>query len=505
MALSLCFRMDFFIKILDIFLKGLAMVRAATEMAEEHDISFLLVVLDVIAVLVSIASMEIPIGQGIIFFFVAVPGMVMMVFGVQLILYRRVAQEVDNFFCSLTLRKLALVIAIFTVVFTMMVVFTPGDTLKNVSKEDNSTILPSKCWEQFLNSKLETLSEMVKQSDRPPIFELYSTINLICRKTKTTIYSKMLEKMEVKNKSQQAIFKKTHYDLLVDHVAKAGEECFVKFCRIFLEHPKYEKTGLELCKSCEVGCSDGLNGIWDRASDSCLVSTEFDILTNRSSIQIKENKVVFYIQGDECSNLFSKREYEYRAWLDPIIVDVNRDDRDDCDIKNRRCIVAYNNASLICSEGGIVASLYLNVEEEAVDKTKLKESLARLTGVNPSEIKLEIGPKDSTLVLMLLPPQAGMELLSIVINSERKRLFVKALSLAVCSLADYVSVSVQISALPPIKMFFAPKEATNWLNEDISNFLAEFDENEMEDMVKGMCHFFDGDVHFGYLINASLF
>ena len=484
--------MDFFIKILEIFLKGLAMVKAATEMAKEHDISFLLVVLVAIAVLVSIASMEIAIGQGIIFFFLAVSGMVMMVV---------------NFFCSLTLRKLALVVAIFTVVFTMMVLFIPGDTLKSVSKEDNSPILPSKCWKQFLTSWSETLSVTVEQSDKARIFELYSTANLICLNTKTTKFLKMLGMMTAARSESQLklIFQKTHYDLLVNHVAKAGEECFVKFCRIFLEHPKYEKTGLELCKSCEVGCSDGLNGTWDHASDSCLVSTEFGILTNRSSIQIKENKVVFYIQGDECSNLFSKREDEYRAWLDPIVVDVNRDDRDDCDIKNRRCIVAYNNASLICSEGGIVASLYLNVEEEAVDKTKLKESLARLTGVNPSEIKLEIGPKDSTLVLMLLPPQAGMELLSIVINSERKRLFMKTLSSAVCSLADYVSVSVQISALPPIKMFFAPKEATSWLNEDISNFLAKFDENEMEDMAKGMCHFFDGDVHFGYLINASLF
>jgi hypothetical protein len=56
-----------------------------------------------------------------------------------------------------------------------------------------------------------------------------------------------------------------------------------------------------------------------------------------------------------------------------------------------------------------------------------------------------------------MSPQAGMGLLTIVGSVEKRRLLLKALSTAVYSTMDYVSVSVRLSGLQPIKMFFVPK------------------------------------------------
>ena len=120
-----------------------------------------------------------------------------------------------------------------------------------------------------------------------------------------------------------------------------------------------------------------------------------------------------------------------------------------------RCLVVHS-ASLICTEEGIAASLYVNIEPEAIDQNKLRESLAELTNVSSSQIQMVIGPRNSTLVLLLLPPRAGMELLSIFMNSEIKMLLLKP-CLHQFVHWKTVSVSVQINSLPSIKLFFVAK------------------------------------------------
>jgi hypothetical protein len=123
----------------------------------------------------------------------------------------------------------------------------------------------------------------------------------------------------------------------------------------------------------------------------------------------------------------------------------------------------------------------VNVEEEAIDKETLRQNLAKLTGVNdPKYVEIEIIPKASSFILLMLPPRAGMKLLSIVMNSETRVLFLRSLSSAVFSMADYVSVSVQISALPPFKVFFTPKQATSWFRNSTVHLLATSNEKEME-------------------------
>ena len=340
---------------------------------------------------------------------------------------------------------------------------------------------------------------------------------------------------------RKLFFEGTHLDLLARHLAMTGEECFARFCKIFLRKSKYAKTGLALCKLCEACCSPVLNGTWSNAGISCSISTELELpldvsfdheeegtavfgtkgancntanddevrnnLDSISSVdhpayqttpppdhlfttnddsckrkerrclavheashvysedgnlpRINEDQATFVIKGFSCDKWFKAKEDEIRKNLDPIVIHVVTTDDDDCERKDRRCL-AVHEASLVCSEEGIIAHLYLNVESEAVDQAKLKEALARAMSLsNPSKIKLEFGPRSSTSVLLLLPPQAGMELLSIVFNSARNSLFLNALSSAICSQTDNaVSVSVQISALPPIKLSFVPTVTT---------------------------------------------
>ena len=345
----------------------------------------------------------------------------------------------------------------------------------------------SKCWNRFLRKWSLTLSTTIHQSDQDVILEWYSTANLICSRKKLEMFLEMQNQSEDKIKySKEVSFLRLHSSLLADYVAMTGEECFISFCKIFLRNPKYTIIGLRMCKECEVCCSAVLNGNWSNASLTCSVPTELDLPLNMSFNQEKETIADFVFNGDNCRKAFKNKEAEIQRNLYPIMINVvNVDDYDDCQTKTRRCLVVHE-ASLFCSEEGLVARLIVNIEEEAIDQVKLKESIAVMTYVKSSQIELSIGPKNSTLVRLQLPLEAGMELLSIVSNSERKRLFLDALSSAICSLADYVSVSVQISALPPIKMFFVPKEATSWSSKGDLKFCAK----SVEHVAKGMCHFF---------------
>ena len=296
----------------------------------------------------------------------------------------------------------------------------PGETLTDIAKEDNHTLSTSNCWKQFVCSWPITLSATVDRFDIPAIFDQYASTNLICVKKKNRTHKEMMNKLAAAKYEfqQRAIFEITHFNLLVDYLSETEQECYVEFCKISLRHPKYQKTRLKLCKSCETCCVDGLDGNWSHVSkDSCSVSTELASPVDSSSSQTKENKVVFHIRENECSKWFSEKEYEYRSNFELSVVHVI-DTEDDCNVTKRRCLAAYNNASLVCSDE--VAILHVNVEPEVVDKEKLKASLAKLTNVSSTQIRLEIIPKDSTLILLLLPPRAGMELLSIVINAEKR-------------------------------------------------------------------------------------
>ena len=412
------------------------------------------------------------------------------------------------------------------------------------SPEKETYEMPSSiCWERFLDSWVGNLSGATYYSDHIYIFESYSAANLICGKKKTDVLFKMTERtLETESlEKRQLIFQNTHLELLADHIAMTAEECFPRFCRIFLAKSKYAGTGLDLCKLCEACCSTVLNGTWSNESISCSVSTELELPlnvsfnneqggtarldlkdtteTNRNTVKEdesrsnvvdpmyvesvhavhqtspppsnlfdddvcerkdwyclavhkashlfseegnlsreKESTATIVNKGINCDKWFRVKEEEIRKNFYPVVIRVVTTDKDDCERKDRRCLFVHE-ASLSCTEEGIIAYLRLNVEQEAVDQAKLKAKLASATGSNPSEIRLQFGPKSSTSVLLLLSPQAGMELLAIIGNSEKKRLFLNALSSAVCSPMDYVSVLVQISALQPVKMFFVPKEA----------------------------------------------
>ena len=167
----------------------------------------------------------------------------------------------------------------------------------------------------------------------------------------------------------------------------------------------------------------------------------------------------FVLKGENCIEAFEEKESEIRKNLHPMmILAVNENDDDDCGSKERRCIDVLESP-LLWTRERIEASLTVNVEEEAIDQEML-ESIAIMTGVKPDKIRLSIGPKSSTFVMLLLPPQAGMELLSVVTNSKRKRLFLNSLSSTIHSPAEFVSVLVQISTVPPMRMYFVPKTAT---------------------------------------------
>jgi hypothetical protein len=342
---------------------------------------------------------------------------------------------------------------------------------------------PSTCWTIFSSDWQQQLISQVDPPDVSALADRYAHANLICAKEKNKVCKKMRKEMSKTPlpDGKKMISLDAYDDLLERIVHKAGDECFVTFCKIFLQLPKYRKLGLNMCKSCQRCCLDGLQGSWSHATQSCSLPNQ-SIAFGNSSSQIKENKVVFVIQGHECSKWFNETEYEFRSNHDPITIHTNmRSTDDDCSLTRRRCLVAYNNASLVCSDEGIAASLHVNVEEEAIDKETLRQNLAKLTGVNdPKYVEIEIIPKASSFILLMLPPRAGMKLLSIVMNSETRVLFLRSLSSAVFSMADYVSVSVQISALPPFKVFFTPKQATSWFRNSTVHLLATSNEKEME-------------------------
>ena len=377
--------------------------------------------------------------------------------------------------------------------FVVFVIFIVA-VLFSIPDEETYREPTSICWKRFTKSWLGSLSVQVDPSDSTAIIESYATANLLCAREKNKVLRKMMDDLKVAETENQRTFsfRRRHFDLLDSHLAMTGEECFVRFCKIFLNNPKYAfKIGLLMCKSCELCCSVGLNGTWSNESLSCSLSTEVQLPLNATVDDEKESKAVFIIKGENCGNWFKAKEEDIRKNLKPITIHAVYKDDDDCSRKERRCLAVYE-ASLFCSEEGIAASLSVNVEKEAVDHIRLKEKLADMTNVAHSQIELEIGPKNSTLVLLLLPPKAGLELLSMVRNSDRKRLFLKVLSSTVCSMSDYVSVTVQISALPPSKMFFVPKEATSWFSED--RYCTKFVKNETEDTVKGTCCFFIAEV-----------
>ena len=80
--------------------------------------------------------------------------------------------------------------------------------------------------------------------------------------------------------------------------------------------------------------------------------------------------------------------------------------------EEKRSCLAVDRASLSCSDEGMLASV--------VDQAKLIESLADIKEVPHSQIEVAISQKNSTLDLLLLPPEAEIELLSIVTNSRRR-------------------------------------------------------------------------------------
>ena len=434
--------------------------------------------LDFLKMLPSIANV-IPKEHGQLFVFIMLMGLI----AIALILLMTVAAfllayEDGNLSCTWLL--LAMVGVGVTAVF-----YHVGAT--TVATEDAYNQTKSECWNRFLRRWVIHLSTTIDQSHWDVILEWYSTANLICSTKKHEMFEMTQNLTKDETKGHRG-FRLIHYNLLVDHIAKTGEECFVIFCKIFLQNPKYANIGLKMCRSCEVCCSTVLNGTWSNADLLCSVPTELNLPLNVSFDQESETIADFAFNGDTCRKSFNEKKAEIQRNLHPIKIHViNVDDYDGCQTE-RRCLVVHE-ASLYCSEEGLVARLTVNVEEEAVDQVKLIKLLADMTYVKPSQLNVSIGPKNSTLIRLRLPPQAGMELLSIVSNSERKRLFLNALSSAICSLADFVSVSVQISALPPIKMFFVPKEATSWFNEGNLKFYAKAVENEVEYVTKGMCHF----------------
>ena len=323
-------------------------------------------------------------------------------------------------------------------------------------------------------------------ADRNALFESSSTTKLICARKKHEILWEMLQNLKGFTAEDQpnVSYQNAYVDLLDRRLAVSGEDCFVRFC----QSPNHTKAGFLLCKYCEECCSGGLKINWPNASASCSLFTELHSPLNVSFNHKNGNKAVFVMKQGNCSNWFRAKEDELRNNLNPITIDFVNADDEDCE-RNEVCCLVVHKAALFCSEEGIVASLYINVGREAVDQVKLKELLSDMTKVAVTEIQLAAGPKNNTLVLLLLPPQAGMELLSIVSSSEKKPVFLSALSSAISWQADYVTVLAKISSLPPIKMLFVPKEPTSWSEEHKP--CAKAVENDSASFVKGKRHFLD--------------
>ena len=379
-------------------------------------------------------------------------------------------------FCTENLKFLA-------VVFVLSLLGAPF-TIFKVGNQDTQNPLPSNCWRHVIKSWSLKLSASVGISDFISMLDAFTSVNLLSSAVKHELYKEILRELTsvVPEYLRSYIIQRHFLQILNDHLAWTGEQGFVTVCKVLLQRPKYSNMGLEICKSCEVCCVNVLKGNWNHKSNFCAVSTEFGFPVDGYSYG-KKDKVMFDIHGGECITWYNIKKVEYQNYFDIIAVRTTTDANVDGISKDSTSFDAYNN-SLVCNEQGMVVGMEINAQPEGVDHVKLKESLANVTGVNSSEIRLAIGTKESTAVVLLLPPKAGMEILSIVKNSERQRLLLNVLSSSVCSLSDYVTVLVQISSLPPIKMFFVPKGALSWFYEDDFDFCAKA---IRQAMAHGMC------------------
>ena len=325
----------------------------------------------------------------------------------------------------------------------------------HTNNEDNDeSVNETNCWKHAYGDAW-SLSGDLNILDTN-LIDQFATHGLISLKRRDDIVDRILgiEKRSSSDIPKNVTPRNIHFYLLSRDFRKTGDKEYKIYCDILRRRPKFEQIGLRLCRLCELGCVELLNGIMlENGSCSCNSSAKTLQTANRST---KETNGVRFSIDSTCKNVFDENKAAILADLSPLPVEVQYVDDDDYDERNPSTSVF--SASLVCTRNRILVSLILSVDPDEVDREGLKMAIAHVMEVDPKLVEMSVKRKHSTWILLRLPAQAGFELLSINKNTTKRKQVITSIASAFRSIKrDYVSVEIQVSALQPFQTFF-PKD-----------------------------------------------
>ena len=213
------------------------------------------------------------------------------------------------------------------------------------------------------------------------------------------------------------------YWLLTEVLPWKGNLGFIKFCCLLLA--KY-------------------NNLPDGAWKVCHDCEEFDFRTCNIS-----QSVVFFVDSSCVSVVIGILDVDILIHM-KYLTDTDHDQK----ISPSQVV---HNASIVCVDKNITATLILNIDKKYIDEDAFQRNIARQLKVDRSEVQLVSWKRNSTWMLLRLSVRAGLRLVETFSKEESRNQFGQMIGKTLCAnSARNVSIQVKIGDLPPSTIHVTP-------------------------------------------------